>query len=123
MASASTIATVAAVGQGGQFQPGQMPPGGFQGGPPGMGDRAGGLLFGPTLPLLTTAILAVTLVVLTMAFWKLFSKTGRSGALGLLMLVPVVNLGVMLWFAFAEWPIENELSRLKALVATGPPDA
>jgi len=76
------------------------------------------MMFGPAFPLVTGGLLLVTLVVLAIAFWMLFKKSGRSGALGLLMFVPVVNFGVMLWLAFAEWPIEAELARLKALIAT-----
>jgi len=47
------------------------------------------------------------------AQWKIFSKTGNSGALSLLMLVPLVGIGVWLWLAFSEWPIERELAALK----------
>ena len=37
-------------------------------------------------------------------YWKLWSRTGHSGAWGLLMLVPVVNL-ISLWvLAFKDWP-------------------
>lgn len=122
----STVATLAAAPGGapggGNFQPGQMPqggvPGGMRFGGP-MGGRGG--LFGPWLSIGSTLVLVVTLVVLAIVFWKLFQRTGKSGALGLLMLIPVVNLGVMLWFAFSEWSIDAELQRLKALFATRPP--
>lgn len=129
----STVATLAAVGGGrGQFQPGQMPPGGGAfGGPGGVGGFPGGRGFmmfgGPFGSIIMTAILVATLVVLTVAFWRLFAKTGRPAALALLMLAPVVNLGVMLWFAFTEWPVEAEIRRLRTVVATyaavGAPDA
>jgi len=42
-------------------------------------------------------------------FCKIFSKTGYSWALGLLMLVPIVNIIMLFVLAFAEWPIEREL--------------
>jgi hypothetical protein len=38
-------------------------------------------------------------------YWKIFSKAGYSGALSLLMIVPLVNLIVFIWFAFAQWPV------------------
>lgn len=37
-------------------------------------------------------------------YWKLWQRTGHSGAWGLLMLVPLVNL-ISLWvLAFKDWP-------------------
>jgi hypothetical protein len=120
----STIATVAAAGQRGQFQPGQMMPGGqFPGGPGRFGGPpvGGRFFFGPLGGPLIALLLLVTLVVLAIAFWKVFERTGRSGALGLLMLIPVVNLGMALWAAFSEWPVEREMTRLRALIATQPP--
>ena len=53
------------------------------------------------------------------AQWKIFSKTGNSGALSLLMLVPLVGIAVWLWLAFSEWPIERELAALKGRQRSG----
>ena len=47
----------------------------------------------------------LALVLPTIAFWKICSKAGFPGALGLLMLVPVGNIILMLYLAFAQWPI------------------
>jgi hypothetical protein len=52
-------------------------------------------------------ILFVGFAMLLAVLWpysKIFSKAGYSGALALLMLIPGVNLAVLFWFAFAEWP-------------------
>ncbi len=39
--------------------------------------------------------------------WQIVSKAGFSGALSLLVLIPLVNI-VFLWmFAFTKWPIEE----------------
>jgi hypothetical protein len=38
------------------------------------------------------------------AFWKICTRLGFNGALGLLMLVPVANLVWPLYIAFASWP-------------------
>jgi hypothetical protein len=47
----------------------------------------------------------IILVLIVPAWWAIFRKAGYSGWLGLLMLVPLVNLGLFLWFAFfAKWP-------------------
>lgn len=42
-----------------------------------------------------------------LAWWRIFSKAGHPGALGLTMLIPGVNFCVLLWFAFSTWPIER----------------
>ena len=84
-----------------------------------MGGRGGtGLLGGPIASYVIIALFALTLIVLAIAFFKLYNKAGFSGAIGLLMLVPVVNLGVALYLAFAEWPVLAELARVKLLAAS-----
>jgi len=35
---------------------------------------------------------------------RIFSKAGYSRWLGLTMVIPLVNLVVLVWFAFADWP-------------------
>jgi hypothetical protein len=100
---------------------GAMPQGIPAGGPPGGmgGPGASGFLpGGPTTTIVILALFAVTLIVLAIAFYKLFQKAGLNGALGLLMIVPVVNLGVALYLAFAEWPVMAELARQKLIAAS-----
>ena len=91
-----------------------MPGGaGFPGGPRG-GMRGGGFLPGGGLTgTITTVLLLLTCIVLAISFYQLFRKAGFPGVIGLLMLVPVVNLGVALYLAFAEWPVLAELKRVK----------
>ena len=47
------------------------------------------------------------LIILALAvipYWKIWSRTGHSGAWALLMLVPIANL-ISLWvLAFKDWP-------------------
>lgn len=51
---------------------------------------------------IVTIIIALVIVVLP--FWKIFSKAGFSGWLSLLMFIPLANL-IMIWYlAFAKWP-------------------
>jgi hypothetical protein len=38
-------------------------------------------------------------------FWKIFSKAGFPGWYGLLILIPVGNIIMLLFLAFAEWPV------------------
>jgi len=56
--------------------------------------------------------LLVTIIQI-LVFCKIFSKTGFSWALGLLMLVPIANIVMLFVLAFAEWPIERELRSYK----------
>jgi hypothetical protein len=49
----------------------------------------------------------LVLVIPTVAFWKICEKAGFSRWLGLLMLIPFVNLLFMLIVAFRDWPIER----------------
>ena len=97
------------------------PPGGLAGGPGGVG--GGGLLFGPIGMYVVGGLLVLTLVVLVIIFWKLFAKAGKPGALGLLMAIPVVNLGVGLWLAFTTWPIEKDAERTRLLAAAAAAEA
>lgn len=39
---------------------------------------------------------------------KIFRKAGYSGWMGLLFIIPLVNLGVFIWFAFADWPVAQK---------------
>jgi hypothetical protein len=49
-------------------------------------------------------LLAVVLVLVVIPYWKIWQRTGHSGAWGLLMLVPLANL-ISLWvLAFKDWP-------------------
>jgi ABC-type spermidine/putrescine transport system permease subunit II len=90
-----------------------------------MGGHGGfGLLpGGPIASIVIVALFVITLVVLAVAFYKLFQKAGFAGGLGLLMLIPVVNLGVALYLAFAEWPVIAELARVKLVAASVVPQA
>ena len=54
-------------------------------------------------------IILFVLLIPAMLAWRICSKTGFPGGLGLLMLVPVANLILLCVLAFAEWPIERKL--------------
>ena len=57
------------------------------------------------------AFVAVFLALLVIPFWKIWQRTGHSGAWGLLALVPLANL-VALWvLAFKRWPALGEKDR------------
>jgi hypothetical protein len=46
---------------------------------------------------------AIALVILP--YWHIFRKAGFAPALSLLMLVPLVNIVMLFYLAFAEWPV------------------
>ena len=68
---------------------------------------AGGLLVLAVILMgLFFAVLGALITVIP--FWKICSKAGFSGALSLLMLVPIANVVLPFYLAFAPWPsLEN----------------
>jgi hypothetical protein len=56
-------------------------------------------------------LIAVAIKVLI--FCKIFSKAGYSWALGLLILVPIADIIMAFYLAFADWPVQKELRKLK----------
>jgi len=76
------------------------------------------MFLGPWGGAAALALLVITYIVLAIAFWQFLKKAGLTPMIALLMLVPVVNLGVALWAAFAEWPVIQELSRIKLAAAS-----
>jgi uncharacterized membrane protein len=72
------------------------------------------------MPMLVAVIVALGVLVgliLTIAiiwiYCKIFAKAGYCWALGLLMLVPIVNIIMLCVLAMGDWPVLNELRRLK----------
>jgi uncharacterized membrane protein len=66
--------------------------------------------------LLTGFVVLVSLIAIAikvLIFCKIFGKAGYSWALGLLMLVPIANIIMAFFLAFADWPVCKELRRLK----------
>jgi UPF0716 family protein affecting phage T7 exclusion len=60
----------------------------------------------------TLCVLVITIIKI-LIFCKVFSKAGYSWALGLLMLVPIANIIMAFFLAFADWPVCKELRKLK----------
>lgn len=49
-------------------------------------------------------VVLIVLALFVIPYWKIWQRTGHSGAWGLLMIVPLANV-VSLWvLAFKEWP-------------------
>jgi uncharacterized membrane protein YhaH (DUF805 family) len=62
---------------------------------------------GPFFATFGLVMLAI-FVFMLFCYAKIFSKAGYSGWLSLLMIVPLVNLILFIWFAFAEWPVVRQ---------------
>ena len=52
-------------------------------------------------------------ILIVWPFWKIFSKAGFSGWLSLLMVIPILSFIMLLYLAFAEWPIHRQLNYIK----------
>ena len=61
----------------------------------------------------------VAIIFAVVIYWRIFSKAGYSGAMGLLMFVPIANIVVLCILAFGEWPIYKELKYLRQQAAQG----
>ena len=55
----------------------------------------------------------IVAIIKVLIFCKIFSKAGYSWALGLLILIPIANIIMAFFLAFADWPIRKELRLLK----------
>ncbi len=64
------------------------------------------IMFGFFVGLIAVAIKALI-------FCKIFSKAGYSWALGLLILVPIANIIMAFYLAFADWPVQKEVRQLR----------
>jgi energy-converting hydrogenase Eha subunit B len=60
-------------------------------------------------------MMLVWAVIVVVPFWRICQKAGYPGALGLLIVVPLVNLVFLYYLAFATWPAH------KAAAPTGGP--
>jgi hypothetical protein len=69
---------------------------------------AAGIIGGIMLVLVFVLILGALIMIVP--HWKIFERAGYSGALSLLMFIPLVNLIVLVWFAFSDWPALRALS-------------
>lgn len=78
----------------------------MNGNPYGSGGGNPGAALGVT-GLIVGIVYLVVLIFFLYLWARIFRKAGYSGWLTLLLLVPLVNLGVIIWFAFANWPVQQ----------------
>jgi hypothetical protein len=70
-------------------------------------------IFAALLTMLIVFMVLVIIAIKLLIFCKIFSKAGYSWALGLLMMIPIANIIMAFFLAFADWPVRRELRRLK----------
>ncbi|MFA5239224.1 MAG: hypothetical protein WC476_05885 [Phycisphaerae bacterium] len=70
-------------------------------------------VFALVFTFLVVVIVLVAIAIKLIICCKIFSKAGYSWALGLLMLVPIANIIMAFYLAFADWPVRKELRELK----------
>jgi hypothetical protein len=58
----------------------------------------------PEIFLILIIVVVGFIVLLLLPYWKIFGKAGFSPALSLLMIVPLVNIVMLYYLAFSEWP-------------------
>ena len=60
-----------------------------------------------TLIRIISGVIAICIIpLLIVPYWRIFSRAGFAGVLSLLMLVPLVNLIVLYYVAFARWNVK-----------------
>jgi len=62
------------------------------------------MLPGPFEMFVSFGIIVLVVLTTVVPYWFIFSKAGFFGALSLLMLIPVVDIIMLFFLAFAEWP-------------------
>lgn len=69
------------------------------------------------------AILGLLILAIVGLWFALFRKagyeTGRSVLMAIGVLVPLVNLGILIYFASTTWPIQAELASLRGKAGVG----
>lgn len=62
------------------------------------------------LPVILILIFVFAILVV-LPYWKIFGKAGFSPWISVLMLIPVVNIVLLYFLAFADWPSLQQLRR------------
>ncbi|QDU11870.1 hypothetical protein V202x_52950 [Gimesia aquarii] len=60
---------------------------------------------------LEMAFLAIMVIFTVAPFWMICSKAGFPGWIGLAILIPVLNIALLMFLAFAEWPALRHLPK------------
>ena len=58
----------------------------------------------PEILLILCSFVLFSIVILLIPYWRIFRKAGFPPALSLLMILPIVNIIMLYFLAFSEWP-------------------
>ena len=58
----------------------------------------------PEILLMVLVIVVVGIIFVIVPYWRIFRKAGFPPALSILMIVPLVNIGMLYFLAFMDWP-------------------
>ena len=61
-------------------------------------------------------VIIAAVVLCVWAYWRIFAKAGYPGAMGILMVIPLLNVIMLFFLAFSEWPVLKELKALRERV-------
>ena len=75
-------------------------------------EGAGAVFVAVFIVFLIFALLIITAIKILIAC-KVFSKAGYSWVFGLLILVPIADIVMVCFLAFADWPVLKELRQLR----------
>lgn len=63
--------------------------------------------------LVLLGLTVISSVFFLLPFWKIFSKAGYPGVMALVMVVPFLNIIMLFYLGFAEWPVLRELEAFR----------
>ena len=58
-------------------------------------------------------VIIAAVVLCVWAYWRIFAKAGYPGAMGILTVIPLLNVIMLFFLAFSEWPVLKELKALR----------
>lgn len=58
-------------------------------------------------------VILVFSAVFLLPFYRIFTKAGYPGIMSLTMIVPVLNVVMLFYLAFSEWPVCRDLNALR----------
>lgn len=81
--------------------------------------EGGPVFVGVMIGLIVLMVVVVNLVSI-LILCKIFAKAGYHWALGLLVLLPIANIVIPFFLAFADWPVHKELRALRQQAGLAP---
>lgn len=62
---------------------------------------------------MTTFVTLLVALLVVYPFWRIFARAGFPGWLAVGMVLPVVNLALLYFLAFAQWPALRGVARIE----------